>query len=81
MTPDRIARGIRAKELLDDSIMSEAFGAAEREYFMAFINAAHDDDALRRSCQNKILALHEVRKRLRSIVNDGTEAAMQNERA
>lgn len=75
---ERVARGVSAKALLDSHLMNEAFDKIEAEIYEVFLAAAHDNDALRRSCQDRIYAIRDVRQQLKSLVTTGLEAAFHD---
>lgn len=73
MTPSsKIARGVRAKALLEDPLLSEAFTLAEKAILDKF-RSAPDDSGVIRSKQ-LLTALTLVRRVLEQAVNDGKVA-------
>lgn len=73
---ERVARGVSAKAMLDSALLNEAFDTIEAEIYEVFLAAAHDNDALRRSCQDRIAAIRDVRQQLKSLMITGEQAAL-----
>ena len=81
MTPaETIDRATRAKQLLDDPLLREAFAEIERLAFEEFLASGHDADALRRACQDRITAIRNVRQHLSSLVTSGRQAVLHRDR-
>lgn len=65
----QVAMGYRARALLDDEVVEQAFERAERNILQAWKNAVDRDH--RESCWAMIHVVGEVRKQIRIIADDG----------
>lgn len=82
MTEDRqtkINRGKRAKALLGDDLLSEAFLKLEAEYTRAWAGSHHSETAARENYWRAVQILADVRKHLATIVSDGKLAEKELE--
>lgn len=70
---EQIARGAKAKSLLSDPLLSEAFALAEKAILDKFKSAADDGQVVR--SKQLLTALTLVKRVLEQAINDGTVAA------
>jgi hypothetical protein len=70
-----VARGERAKSLLNDELLVAAFDATRARCIAAWESASTVEQ--RESFHARVLAVADIRKELLRIVNDGTHAAQQ----
>lgn len=78
MTEGQIAlakdRASRAKDILESEIMGEVFLAIEKRTFEEMLRLAHDDDAGRKHCVDKVNAIRSLALELKSIIVAGMSA-------
>ena len=67
-------RGQKAKQLLEDETLVEAFAAVEDVYMSAWRSSAGDDAAFRERCFVAISLLADIKGALGSYVKDGAVA-------
>lgn len=77
---EALARAAKAKSLLDDPLLSEAFGLAEKAIFDKFRGAPDDAQVIR--AKQLLTALTLVRRILEQAVSDGkvAERTLEDER-
>ena len=78
---EKIHRGNRARELLDDELLREAFAAIEGDAQDQLLAAGPLDDALRRAMADRINAIRNVKAALQSVLITGKTAALRNAQA
>lgn len=76
-----VARGHRAKALLSDSLLTEAFDTLRAEYLKAWEATRYNDTDGRERLWQAIQIVGKVRAQLNSYVNDGTLAQVEIDRA
>ena len=79
-TEREAARGIRAKALLDDELMREAFQALEEAYTDEWKRTADAEGAKRDRLWIRLKLLHEVKAHLLIVAEDGKIAAREIEK-
>jgi signal transduction protein with GAF and PtsI domain len=78
------SRGIRAKAILEDEIVTEALDAIEAELRSNWESSRADDSAGREDAYRMLRAARAFRERLRKVIDDGSVAQAEieaNERA
>lgn len=75
-TETEIARGERAKQLLEDPLLSEAFALIELEYLKAWQNSPARDVEGREALFLSIKNLEKVRGHLSQVMDSGTLAKL-----
>lgn len=60
----------RARRLLDDPVLLEAFESARKEAFEAIANSAPEDSVIRENLYYEMRAVDNVRNQLQSLVNN-----------
>jgi hypothetical protein len=73
----RIARGSRAKQILDDPLMQDAFDALEASYESTWRNSSEAEAAKREQIYLSLKALEGVKLELESAVTGGKLAKNQ----
>lgn len=82
MSPEeRRARGDKAKRLLDDPLLVEAFATVEAAYLGAWKNTALGETQARELAYMAVRAVADVRTAIRRVVADGQIANAEIERA
>jgi predicted RNA polymerase sigma factor len=76
---DRILKGRLAKDRLEDNILNEAFDFAVEKWMRAIISAAPAEDSEILEAKRRIDAIQEVRRTIKSWVDDGQLAQVQQE--
>jgi hypothetical protein len=80
MTPEeKLTRANRAMQLLDDSLLTEAFDAIERDHFENILSASSDEERARLAAE--VRALRNVKERLRSVITTGKAALARRDTA
>lgn len=69
-----IARGERARQLLEDPLLVEAFTKKEAEYIQAWLNSPARDVEGREALYLSIKNLHAIRGHLSNVMDTGTMA-------
>lgn len=69
---EQIARGARARALLEDPLLSEAFGLAEKAILDKFRHASDDEQVVR--SKQLLTALTLVKRLLEQAISDGKVA-------
>lgn len=73
----RRERGQRAKDLLSDETLTEAFGRIEQVYMDAWRGSSLDDVKLRERTHIAVSLLSDLKNQLSSFIVDGKAAAEQ----
>ena len=73
-------RGQQARQIFDSPLWAEAYEALANEQMALILAATTPDDEVL-ECRRQILALHQVKRRLESVMQTGQMAAMQLEEA
>lgn len=82
MSPEeRRARGDKAKRLLEDALLVEAFATVEAAYLGAWKNTALGETQAREMAYMAVRTLADVRAAIRRVVTDGQIANAEIERA
>ena len=72
-----IDRGRNAKLALESSVLNECFDAIEADQYDIFLASKPEDDTLRRTCQDRINAIRDVRQQLGSWKRTGEAVERQ----
>ena len=75
---EKIIRGNRARELLNDEVMTGAYAMVEAQAIEELLAADPLNDALRCVMVERINALRNVKQALVSVVTTGRAAALRN---
>jgi hypothetical protein len=77
---EQIARGAKARALLEDPLLSEAFGLAEKAILDKFRHASEDDQVIR--SKQLLTALTLVKRLLEQAISDGkiAERTLEDEK-
>lgn len=76
---DRILRGRLAKDSFEDKILNEAFDFAIEKWMRAIISATPSEEGDILEAKRRIDAIQDVRRTLKSWVEDGQMALAQQE--
>lgn len=71
------ARSVRAKALLDNDLLKEAFDTLERDYTTALFETKPQDQVAREKLYMAVNVVRKVRDHLAFVVNDGKLAQKQ----
>jgi hypothetical protein len=74
---ERIHRGQEAARMLENEIMTTAFGELEKDAVEAIVSAAPDDHVARHHNAIRIAVIRDLRQQLRSVVTTGQQAAAE----
>jgi hypothetical protein len=74
---ERIHRGQEAARMLENEIMTTAFGELEKDAVEAIVSAAPDDHVARHHHAIRIAVIRDLRQQLRSVVTTGQQAAAE----
>jgi hypothetical protein len=78
LTPqDRERRAQRAREILDDPLVSEALANMEKAVLQAFLDAGPDDDATRVQAQMALKCVRDFRAKIMSHIDAAMQASRQ----
>lgn len=78
MTPEQTAeRAEKARRLLEDKTLTEAFAAIEKAWSDALFGSAYGDTERREHCFHAVSAIREVKSTLIKWVQDGSIAVAE----
>ena len=72
-----VSRGEKAKLLLDEPIIKEAFETLKKEFQEAILNTKHGEDAARTTLWQAYHLTDKVENHLRTVIETGNLAAQQ----
>tara|TARA_Y100001963_G_scaffold134548_1_gene195282 strand:- start:87 stop:359 length:273 start_codon:yes stop_codon:yes gene_type:complete len=72
-----VSRGEKAKLLLDEPLIKEAFGTLKKEFQDAILNTKHNEDEARRALWQAYHLTDRVENHLRTVMETGKLAATQ----
>lgn len=78
---EQVAQGARARELLDDEVLAQAFEALERRYIETWRSSSAEDSVGREKLYWALQGLDYARRELRIMLDNGNIAASQLEQS